>query len=81
MAIEIRSTTVKPAGAADMRVEILLSDNIDIERSLENVSLTVRVPSQAENPTLTEVRLAALRRARVLIDESMSALAPRSSAD
>lgn len=79
-AIEAQRTTVIPAGDAGMRVELLLSDNVDIEHSQEHVSLIVRVPPLGENPTLQEVRQAALRRARALIDECMRGLAPKSPA-
>ena len=76
MAIEILSTTIKPAGGDDMRVEILLSDNANIEHAGEVMSLAVRVPRQGENPSLDDIRRAALRRARTAIDECIAALAP-----
>jgi hypothetical protein len=73
-----RSITLTPAGNDAFRVEIVASDNADIAKSQEMISLVVQI-SVSENPALSEIRLKAVRRAQALLEECMNAVAPKTS--
>jgi hypothetical protein len=76
--VSFRTLSVKPAGSGALLVEIVGSDRADITTSQEMVSLVVRI-EVSENPTLSEIRLAAVRRAQTLLEECNAAAAPKTS--
>jgi hypothetical protein len=79
MAIQRTTVAVEPSG--ELRVEISIGDRLDTDDARQGIRFVVVLPQMGENPALSAIQIAAVNRARTLLDESRNALAPKTSAD
>ena len=78
MAIQKTTVVVEPSG--ELRVEISIGDMHDTDDVRQGIRFVVVLPSAGDNPGLSAIQIAAINRARSLLDECIAALAPRPSA-
>jgi hypothetical protein len=77
----IQKTTVVVEASGELRVEISVGDVLDTDDARQGIRFVVVVPPMAENPGLSAIQIAAMNRARALLDQCVASLAPRTSAD
>jgi hypothetical protein len=75
----IQKTTVATEPSGELRVEISIGDMLDIDAAREGIRFVAVVPRGGENPALSSIQIAAMNRARALLDQEIRALAPSTS--
>ena len=77
----IQKTTVVTEPSGELRVEISIGDMLDTDAARQGIRFVMVVPAAGENPALSAIQIAAMNRARTLLDECIAELAPKTSAD
>ena len=71
---QIRETSIVEPDHGHTNVELIISDNEEVDDAGEYVSISVIVPAKP-NPLLATLQLEALRRAQAIIEERIQVIA------
>ena len=75
--MKIQRTTITEMRDSQTHVEIVIADDLDPTIATESVTMSLTISGLPEMPYLEEVQLSALHRARDVIGEQTTVIAPR----
>jgi hypothetical protein len=75
--MDLQKTSVVTEPSGGLLVEIAIGDMLDTGTAREGIRFVVALPRLGENPSLSEIQIAAINRARALLEACSQSLRPK----